>query len=73
MIDVNLKNLIQNVVESKNTEAKRRGIRILQTVDILHEDIVADAAKLMNIELNQKVPKRGMAAFFSHIVTGKKF
>lgn len=31
------------------------------------------AAKLMNIELNQKVPKRGMAAFFSHIVTGKKF
>ena len=47
--NVNLKNLIQNVVESKNTEAKRRGIRILQTVDILHEDIVADAAKLMNI------------------------
>ena len=46
---MNLKNLIQNVVESKNTEAKRRGIRILQTVDILHEDIVADAAKLMNI------------------------
>lgn len=31
------------------------------------------AAKLMNIELNQKVLKRGMAAFFSHIVTGKKF
>ncbi len=30
------------------------------------------AAKLMNKELNQHIPKRGMAAFFSHIVTGKK-
>ena len=27
---------------------------------------------LMNKEANQNVPKRGMAAFFSHIVTGKK-
>lgn len=27
---------------------------------------------LMNKEMNQMVPKRGMAAFFSHIVTGKK-
>ena len=27
---------------------------------------------LMNKETNQTVPKRGMAAFFSHIVTGKK-
>lgn len=27
---------------------------------------------LMNKETNQQVPKRGMAAFFSHIVTGKK-
>ena len=27
---------------------------------------------LMNKETNQSVPKRGMAAFFSHIVTGKK-
>jgi flagellar biosynthesis protein FlhG len=30
------------------------------------------AAKLMNKELNQEVPRRGMAAFFSHIVAGKK-
>lgn len=29
------------------------------------------AARLMNKELNQDVKKRGMAAFFSHIVTGK--
>lgn len=27
---------------------------------------------LINKEMNQMVPKRGMAAFFSHIVTGKK-
>ena len=27
---------------------------------------------LMNKETNQQAPKRGMAAFFSHIVTGKK-
>lgn len=31
------------------------------------------AATLMNKELNKDVKKRGMAAFFSHIVTGKKF
>lgn len=30
------------------------------------------AATLMNKELNKDVKKRGMAAFFSHIVTGKK-
>ena len=30
------------------------------------------AAKLMNKELNQDVKKRGMAAFFSHLVNGKK-
>lgn len=30
------------------------------------------AAKLMNKELNQDIKKRGMAAFFSHLVTGKK-
>ncbi len=30
------------------------------------------AAQLMNKELNQDVKKRGMAAFFSHLVTGKK-
>jgi len=30
------------------------------------------AAKLMNKELNQDVKKRGMAAFFSHLVSGKK-
>lgn len=30
------------------------------------------AAKLMNRELEQKVQKRGMAAFFSHIINGKK-
>lgn len=30
------------------------------------------AEKLMNIEKDQKVQKRGMAAFFSHIVNGKK-
>ena len=30
------------------------------------------AAMLMNKELNSDVKKRGMAAFFSHIVTGKK-
>jgi len=30
------------------------------------------AAVLMNRELNMDVKKRGMAAFFSHIVTGKK-
>ncbi|MCR4651365.1 MAG: MinD/ParA family protein [Lachnospiraceae bacterium] len=30
------------------------------------------AGKLMNKELNMNVKKRGMAAFFSHIVTGKK-
>lgn len=32
----------------------------------------AIAAKLMNKEPNQKFQKRGMAAFFSHIVNGKK-
>lgn len=32
----------------------------------------AVAAKLMNKESNQTVTKRGMAAFFSHIITGKK-
>lgn len=30
------------------------------------------AAKLMNRELNRDVKKRGMAGFFSHLVTGKK-
>ena len=30
------------------------------------------AAVLMNIELNKSLKKRGMAAFFSHIVNGKK-
>ena len=30
------------------------------------------AANLMNLELNKDVKKRGMAAFFSHIVIGKK-
>lgn len=33
----------------------------------------AIAATLMNRELNKDIKKRGMAAFFSHIVTGKKF
>ena len=33
----------------------------------------AIAAKLMNVELNQNLVKRGMAAFFSHIVTGKTY
>ncbi len=32
----------------------------------------AIAAKLMNRELNQNVVKRGMAAFFSHIINGTK-
>lgn len=32
----------------------------------------AVAAKLMNKENDQTVTKRGMAAFFSHIITGKK-
>jgi flagellar biosynthesis protein FlhG len=31
------------------------------------------AARMMNRELNQNVEKRGMAAFFSHIVNGKKY
>lgn len=31
------------------------------------------AAKLMNRELNKNMVKRGMAAFFSHIVNGKKY
>ena len=31
------------------------------------------AANLMNKDLNQGLNKRGMAAFFSHIVNGKKF
>ncbi|MBQ8596564.1 MAG: MinD/ParA family protein [Lachnospiraceae bacterium] len=31
------------------------------------------AAKLMSKELNHSLTKRGMAAFFSHIVNGKKF
>lgn len=30
------------------------------------------AAKLMNVELNRSLNKRGMAAFFSHIIAGKK-
>ncbi len=30
------------------------------------------AAKLMNIDISKDVKKRGMAAFFSHIVTGKR-
>ena len=30
------------------------------------------AANLMNLELNKDVKKRGMAAFFSHVITGKK-
>ena len=33
----------------------------------------AIAAKLMNRELNKNMVKRGMAAFFSHIVKGKKY
>lgn len=33
----------------------------------------AIAATLMNKELSKDVKKRGMAAFFSHIITGKKF
>lgn len=32
----------------------------------------AMAARLMNKEVNQSLSKRGMAAFFSHIITGKK-
>lgn len=31
----------------------------------------AIAAKLMNVEMNRNLVKRGMAAFFSHIVSGK--
>jgi len=31
----------------------------------------AIAAKLMNVELNRNLVRRGMAAFFSHIVSGK--
>ena len=31
------------------------------------------AATLMNKEMMSGVKRRGMAAFFSHIVTGKKF
>lgn len=30
------------------------------------------ASKLMNMEYSGKITKRGMAAFFSHIITGKK-
>lgn len=30
------------------------------------------AAKLMNKEVSSTIPKRGMAAFFSHIVSAKK-
>ncbi len=30
------------------------------------------AANLMNLELNKDLKKRGMAAFFSHLITGKK-
>lgn len=30
------------------------------------------AANLMNLELNKDVKKRGMAAFFSHLIAGKK-
>lgn len=30
------------------------------------------ANKLMNKEFESKIPRRGMAAFFSHIVAGKK-
>lgn len=33
----------------------------------------AIAAKMMNKESNKNVTKRGMAAFFSHIVNGKKY
>ena len=33
----------------------------------------AIAAKLMNRELNKNMVKRGLAAFFSHIVNGKKY
>ncbi|MGN0376040.1 MAG: MinD/ParA family protein [Suilimivivens sp.] len=33
----------------------------------------AIASKMMNRELNQNVARRGMAAFFSHIVNGKKY
>lgn len=29
------------------------------------------AAKLMNKEINKSIPRRGMAAFFSHIISGK--
>jgi len=36
---------------------------------IAYENI---AAILMNKEVNKKIQKRGMAAFFSHIVAGKK-
>ena len=32
----------------------------------------AMAAKLMNKEISGDIKKRGMAAFFSHIVTGKR-
>lgn len=32
----------------------------------------AIAAKLMNKEMSENVPKRGMAAFFSYIISGKK-
>ena len=29
------------------------------------------AAKLMNKEISKSIPRRGMAAFFSHIMAGK--
>ena len=35
------------------------------------QDYEEIAARLMNKELNKNVVKRGMAAFFSHIVAGK--
>ena len=31
------------------------------------------AAKLMNREVEKTIPRRGMAAFFSHIISGKSF
>ena len=50
----------QNPVSLANPNAKS---------SLAYEEI---AAKLMNKEIEGKIFKRGMAAFFSHIIAGKK-
>ena len=57
--------LSQAVMQQMPVSLQNPGARASKSYEVI-------AATLMNKELDQDMKKRGMAAFFSHLVTGKK-